>query len=132
MARPHPPKHYWRWIIGVFFVGAGANHFVNPEPYLAMMPALLPAPSALVWISGAAEIAGGIGVLWSRTRRIAGWGLIALLVAVFPANLNVALHGWPGVTLPPWSLWLRLPLQGVMIAWVYWICVCAERKNPAS
>ena len=132
MARPHPSKHYWRWIIGVFFVGAGANHFINPEPYLAMLPAVLPAPSDLVWISGAAEIAGGIGVLWSRTRRIAGWGLIALLVAVFPANLNVALHGWPGVTLPPWSLWLRLPLQGVMIAWVYWICVCAEKKYPAA
>ncbi|MEO6002975.1 MAG: hypothetical protein ABIZ04_13425 [Opitutus sp.] len=132
MSRHYSSKQTWRWIIGAFFVAAGANHFVNPEPYLAMMPAYLPAASVLVSVSGWAEIAGGVGVLWAPTRALAGWGLIALLVAVFPANLNVALHGWPGVSLPLWSLWLRLPLQLVMIGWVYWICVCAEKETPAS
>ncbi len=85
-----------------------------------MMPPYLPWPGPLVAISGVAEIAGGSGLLVPRTRVLAGWGLIALLVAVFPANLHIALHGWPGVNLPAWVLWARLPLQIVMVAWVYW------------
>src|SRR5947209_1601682 len=101
----------WCWVFAVFFVGAGANHFINPAPYLSMMPFYLPWPAALVEVSGAAEILGGICVVLPRLRSIAAWGLIALLIAVFPANLQVALHGWPGVSLPQWSLWLRLPLQ---------------------
>ncbi|MBC8095392.1 MAG: DoxX family membrane protein [Akkermansiaceae bacterium] len=122
-------RHYWRCIIAVLFVLAGANHFRNPGPYLSMMPSYLPWPEGLVWVSGLAEMAGGLGVLFARVRVLAAWGLIALMVAVFPANLNVALHGWPGVSLPEWSLWLRLPLQIVFIWWVYRICI---RKNAAS
>jgi uncharacterized membrane protein len=109
-------------VLAVSFVVAGANHFLNPGPYLAMMPPYLPRPEGLIMVSGIAEIAGGLGILIPKVRRLAGWGLIALLVAVFPANVQVALHGWPGVPMPQWALWARLPLQGVLIAWVYWVC----------
>jgi uncharacterized membrane protein len=81
----------------------------------------------LVWVSGIAEILGGIGVLPRRTRVFAGWGLLALLVAVFPANLNAAIHGWPGVNLPQWLLWVRLPFQFLFGWWVY--CACF---NPSA
>jgi len=84
-----------------------------------MMPAWLPAPAALVQISGVAEMLGGAGVLLAATRRFAAWGLILLLVAVFPANLGVALHGWPGENIPGWVLWCRLPFQALFIWWVY-------------
>lgn len=95
-----------------------------------MMPPWLPAPAMLVIVSGIAEIAGGIGVLIAPVRRWAAWGLIALLVAVFPANLHVALHGWPGVDFAPWILWLRLPFQLVFIWIVYWCCLA--RPAPRS
>ena len=72
-------------------------------------------------VAGAAEIAGGTGLLVRRFRRAAAWGLLALLVAVFPANLQVALHGWPGVEIAPWILWARLPMQFVFMAAVWWV-----------
>jgi uncharacterized membrane protein len=109
----------WQWVVGLFFIPAGVNHFLNPNPYVTMMPAWLPAHVALVQISGVAEILGGVGVLIPQTRRCAAWGLIALLVAVFPANLNVALHGWPGENIPAWILWARLPFQPLMIWWIW-------------
>ena len=117
-------------ILAAFFVVAGLNHFLNPSPYLSMMPPYLPWHRELVVISGIAEIAGGLGILLAKIRRFAGWGLIALLVAVFPANLQVALHGWPGEQIPQWLLWARLPLQPVLIAWVY--RVCATHRPPTA
>jgi uncharacterized membrane protein len=108
--------------LAVFFVGAGLNHFLHPKPYLAMMPPYLPAPEALNAVSGVAEIAGGLGLLMPKVRKPAGWGLMALLVAVFPANLHVALNGWEGTHIPRWVLWARLPLQPVLMAWVYRAC----------
>jgi uncharacterized membrane protein len=110
-------------MLAFFFVAAGSNHFVNPAPYLSMMPPYLPYPQTLNVISGAAEIAGGVGIVFAATRRQAGWGLLALLVAVFPANLNVALHGWKGENIAPWLLWARLPFQPLMMALVYWACI---------
>ncbi len=88
------------------------------------MPPVLPWPLALVYLSGAAEIAGGLGVLWPQTRKIAALGLIVLLIAVFPANIYAALHGMQigGRVIPPWLLWARLPLQALLIAWVYFAC----------
>ncbi|MCW5807628.1 MAG: DoxX family protein [Deltaproteobacteria bacterium] len=102
-------------------VGAGLNHFVDPATYEAMMPEALPAPGALVAISGVAEILGGLGLIHPTTRRLAAYGLIALFIAVFPANLNMAIHDLPlGTThVPTWALWARLPLQLVLIAWAY-------------
>ena len=117
------------WVLAAFFVVAGANHFLNPGPYLAMMPPYLPWPEGLIIVSGIAEIAGGLAILIARVRRLAGWGLIALLVAVFPANVQVALHGWPGVLVPQRTLWARLPLQGVLIAWVYWVCRASHSQS---
>ncbi len=118
------------WTIGSFFMIGGAYHFVNPQPYIAMMPPYLPWPATLVAVSGIAEVAGGVGVLISSVRLLAAWGLIVLLLAVFPANLHVALHGWPGVSLPQWVLWLRLPLQPVFIWLVYRFCIA--RSQPPS
>ncbi len=115
-------KTILRWVLTVFMVAAGLNHFYNPAPYLGMMPDALPAHALLVQISGVAEILGGLGLILPQTRRLAAWGLIALLLAVFPANLNMALNHLPlGTTeVPSWALWARLPLQVVLIAWAFW------------
>lgn len=112
----------FRWIAALFFVAAGLNHFRQPEIYLGMMPPWLPVPETMNVISGAAEVLGGLGLLLPLTRRFAGWGLVLLLVAVFPANLHVALQGYmPGVSIPSIVLWLRLPVQVLMIMWVWWV-----------
>ena len=110
-----------RWLLTVFMVAAGVNHFLNPAPYLGMMPDALPAHLALVDLSGVAEILGGLGLILPATRRLAAWGLIALFVAVFPANLNMAINHLPlgATSVPAWALWARLPLQLVLIWWAY-------------
>lgn len=118
------------WLVGVLFIIAGAFHFINPTPYLAMMPPWLPAPGLLVILSGLAEIAGGLAVLMPPLRRVAAWSLIALLVVVFPANLQVALHGWPGVDFPPWILWARLPFQLLFIWAVHRTCLARKPQRP--
>lgn len=120
----------FRWVLAVFFAAAGLNHFRAPELYAGMMPPWLPWPDAMNLISGAAEVAGAIGILLPATRRLAGWGLIALLVAIFPANLHVALQGrMPPFDISPVMLWLRLPFQAVLIAVVWWVALAAP---PAS
>jgi uncharacterized membrane protein len=109
-----------RALLGAFFILAGINHFRAPGAYLQIMPPGLPYPEHLVALSGALEMAGGVGVLFSRTRRVAGWGLIALLIAVFPANIYAAQNGMElfGSEVPRPILWARLPLQLVFIWWV--------------
>jgi uncharacterized membrane protein len=122
-----------RWLLAIVMVVAGTNHFISPATYVAMMPAALPWHLALVYASGVAEIAGGLGLLVPRTRRAAAWGLIALLVAVFPANVNMAVNELPLGTsaVPTWALWARLPLQLVFIAWAYAVRGPASRpSNP--
>lgn len=115
-------KPIFRWGLTVFMVGAGANHFIDPDTYLGMMPDALPAHLPLVYLSGVAEMAGGLGLILPATRRLAAWGLIALFLAILPANINMAVnHLALGKTeLPSWALWGRLPLQLVLIAWAYW------------
>jgi len=110
-----------RLLLSAFFIVAGICHFVFPAAYLAIVPPFLPWPEGLVWISGIAEIAGGIGVLLESTRRVAGYGLIALLVAVFPANVYAVFAGTTidGWAVPTWLLWLRLPFQAALIVWVW-------------
>ncbi len=120
-----------RWVLAIFFIVAGVNHFISPSIYLEMMPAWLPAKEAANWISGTAEIAGGLGLLLPLLRRAASWGLIALLVAVFPANVHVALQGhMAGLDASAWVLWLRLPLQVVFIAWVWWVGLARDKPAP--
>jgi len=110
-----------RWLLGGFVAYAGVRHFTNPAPFVQIVPSYCPFPDALVAISGAAEIAGGVGLLVPAVRRPAAWGLIALFLAVFPANVNMALHPTRlGMGFAPWMLWVRLPLQLVLIALAYW------------
>jgi uncharacterized membrane protein len=122
----------FRWLLAAFFIAAGINHFRMPVVYIAMIPPWLPWPAGLNLIAGVCELMGGIGVLLPSVRIVAGWGLIALLIAVFPANLHVALMGhMPGYAYSQAALWLRLPLQGVLIAWVAWAAI-ADGRRPAD
>jgi uncharacterized membrane protein len=126
---PGAPQNLLRWLMAAFFVVAGLNHFREPAVYLGMMPPWLPWPDALIAVSGACEVLGGIGILVPRTRRAAAWGLIALLAAVFPANVHVALMGrMPGFGFSPAVLWLRLPFQAVFAAAVAWAALCDVRR----
>jgi uncharacterized membrane protein len=107
--------------LAVLMVIAGAMHFVAPAAYVRIVPRSLPAPRALVLVSGVFEVLGGIGLLVPETRPVAAWGLIALFIAVFPANVNMAVNriGFGRKPGPAWLLWARLPLQAVLIAWAY-------------
>jgi len=126
-------RHIALVVLGVFFILAGANHFVHDGFYARIVPAWLPAAGWLVAISGACEILGGIGVLWARTRRLAGIGLIALLVAVFPANIEMAQHPLRYADIAaPAILYARLPLQLLLIAWVWWTCLVKAPPRPAD
>lgn len=109
-----------KYLMAVFYVGAGMNHFLNPDFYMKIMPNYLPWHLELVFLSGIIEVALGAFLLLPRYTRLVAWGIIALLVAVFPANIHVALnpHVLPDVS--PTFHWIRLPLQGVLIAWAYW------------
>jgi uncharacterized membrane protein len=108
-----------RMFLAAFFVGAGVMHFVVPEAYVRIVPPALPAPSLLVLLSGIAEILGGFGLLLPFTRRAAAWGLVLLLLAVFPANIYTAVAHvpFPGIFGQSWVQWLRLPLQIPLILW---------------
>jgi uncharacterized membrane protein len=107
-----------RKLCGPFFVFAGVMHFVIPKTYEAIMPPWLPAHRELVYISGVAEMVGGAGLLHERTREPAGRWLIATLVAVFPANLHMALHPEDFPKVSRGALYARLPFQLVFIGWV--------------
>lgn len=115
-----------KYLLCVFFVLAGLNHFINPAFYLKMMPPYLPWHLFLVYLSGFFEIALGVMLLVPALTRVAAWGLIALLVAVFPANVQMAINPQLYPDLHPLVLWLRLPLQAVFMAWAYW------HTRPAS
>ncbi len=107
-------------LLAAFFIGAGVNHFVNPRPYRAIVPPRLASHSKeLVEISGVAEIAGGLGVLLARTRGPSGVALIALLIAVFPANVYMARAHERFARFPRWALYARLPLQPLMMWWAW-------------
>jgi uncharacterized membrane protein len=116
------PKRIALVLLAAFFVFAGVTHFTNPEFFIAIVPAWLPNPPLMVASSGVAEILGGIGVLIPKTRRLAGWGLIALLVAVYPANVDMALHPdkWLAQGMTKAQLWGRLPFQFLFLAWTWW------------
>ena len=111
---------YSRRLLAAFFVGSGVNHFVMPRAYQRMVPpSLSDRAEEVVVVSGVAEIVGGLAVLPSRTRRLAGPGLVALLAAIFPANLYMARAPERFRKLPPWALYARLPLQPMMMWWAW-------------
>ena len=105
--------------MAALYVIAGAGHFIVTRVYMRIMPDYLPAHRELVLLSGAAEIAGGIGLLIPQTRRTAAWGIAIYLIAVFPANFWMVQHPnrYPGI--PLWAMWLRLPLQLPLIWWAW-------------
>ena len=125
-------KRFMLWFMGIFYVLAGVAHFVRTDVYLPMMPPYLPAHRELVLLSGVAEVVLGLAVLVPQTRRLAAWGIILLLIAVFPANLHIAMHDVPlfGATQGAgvWN-WVRLPFQGVLIAWAWW---CMPTRDAVS
>lgn len=113
-------KRFMHWLLGLLFVVAGVFHFLRPDFYVRIMPPYLPWHRELVFLSGMCEVALGVLLLVPRYTPLAAWGLIALLIAVFPANVHMALHPSLYPEFGPLVWWLRLPLQGVLIAWVYW------------
>lgn len=118
-------KRIARWVMVLFMVASGIGHFAITDAYASMIPAGWPAPRLLVWVSGVAELAGGIGLVtpWPRLRRAASWGIVALLVAVFPANVNMAVShiSPPGLHASSAALWARLPFQALFVAWAVWL-----------
>ena len=118
-------KTILRWLLTIGMVGAGLNHFRSVDTYVGMMPSVFPDAwdAPLVYLSGVFEILGGLGLILPATRKLAAFGIIALLVAVFPANVNMAINHLPLGTepVPQWALWARLPLQAVMIAWAWFV-----------
>jgi uncharacterized membrane protein len=109
-----------RRALAAVFIGAGVNHFVMPRSYRAIVPpAIAHRAKEVVEISGVAEILGGVGLLIPRTRRVSGLSLIALLIAVFPANIHMARAHDRFPNIPRWALYARLPLQPLMMLWAW-------------
>ncbi|CAA9395951.1 MAG: hypothetical protein AVDCRST_MAG74-2027 [uncultured Pyrinomonadaceae bacterium] len=119
-------KSIFKWLLAIAFVLAGANHFINPAFYLKIMPPVLPAPLFLIYLSGFFEIALGVLLLIPKFTRSAAWGIIALLIAVYPANIYMALNANLFPEFNQALVYLRLPLQFVMIAWAFWHTKTAE------
>lgn len=111
-----------RGVLALLMTTLAVLHFAVPQPFVDIVPAWLPSPLQLVYVSGAAELAGGLGVLFKPTRRAAGIGLVLLYIAVFPANVNMALHhlSMGGKTVSPLLLWGRLPFQALFMWWAWW------------
>ena len=109
----------FRWGFALLFIGGGINHLRNPAFYLRMMPDYLPLHNELVLISGIIEFVLGILFLIPRTSKLANVGLLLLLLAVFPANIHMAVHPQDFSEFPVTGLWLRLPLQGLLLWWGY-------------
>ena len=114
--------------LALLFVGAGINHFLNADLYLKIMPPMLPWPKELIYISGVFEVIGGTGILIPKFRRLFGWGLIALLIAVFPANIYMAIEADQFPNFPMWAILLRVPFQFVFIAWVYFSAIRSSEE----
>ena len=117
-------------LLGLFFIAAGTNHFVHPLFYVRIVPPYLPFHALLVQISGVCEILGGVGLLLPATRRAAALGLIALLIAVFPANVQMALHPELYRDIGTETAFLiRLPLQLVLIALIWWAALRGYKRT---
>jgi uncharacterized membrane protein len=106
-------------LMSALYLWSGINHFRKPNFYLKMMPPYLPNHLFLVNASGVAEIVLAIGLLFSATQSLAAWGIIALLIAVFPANIYMLTATDRFRRIPTWFKWLRLPLQGALIWWAW-------------
>lgn len=121
-----------RWLLGLLFVAAGVNHFVDPAFYVRIMPPYLPWHLELVYLSGVFEIVLGVLLLISRFTVLAAWGLIALLIAIFPANIHLAMNPQIIPEVSPTMHLLRLPLQAVLITWAWWFTKPANLSRAES
>jgi len=113
-----------RWVLTTMMILLGVLHFVAADAFAQIIPPQLPWPYGLVWISGVFEILLGLALIPESTRRLAGWGLVALYIAVFPANVYMAVanvHIRDMAPVPPAFLWGRLPFQAVLVAWALWV-----------
>src|SRR6185503_5424228 len=113
-------KLIMKWLLALLIFVAGVMHFINTAFYLSIVPPYIPWHLAMVYVSGLFEMVLGLMLTLPKFTRPAAWGIIALLIAVFPANIHMALHPELYPYISPSALWLRLPLQGVFIAWAYW------------
>jgi uncharacterized membrane protein len=118
-------------LLAAFWIAAGANHFAMPRAYEAIVPDYLPAHRELVVWSGIAEIVGGVAVVPAGMRRFARWWLLGVLVAVYPANIHMALHPERYERIPPLALWARLPLQ-FLCAWWVWKSTAPRQRRTAG
>jgi len=129
-------KRVARWVMVVFMVASGIGHFAITDAYAAMVPASFPSPRLLVYVSGVAELLGGIGLVvpWPRLRRAAAIGIILLLIAVFPANVNMAIHhiSPAGMHASNAALWARLPFQALFVAWAWWLASSPTKASQRS
>lgn len=127
-------KEIWRVILAVSLVVVGTLHFTAWDQFVRIVPPQLPEPKLLVYISGFFEILGGIGLLVPPVSVAAAWGLIALFIAVFPANINQSINNIPidGIPHHPLLYWFRLPFQAVFIAWAWQYTQPNEGYNQAS
>lgn len=120
-------KSVSKYVLAIFMIGAGTMHFVNPDYFLKIVPPYLPLHEEIVLVSGICEFLLGVLLLFPRCSSMAAWGIMALLIAVFPANIYVYQHQ---EILPasPVIHFLRLPLQGVLVLWAFWHTRPAEEK----
>lgn len=126
-------KEVLRVILAVCIVVAGILHFAVPVPFIRIVPGFLPYPAAIVYISGIIEIGLGIALLVPPVSHLAAWGLVALFIAVYPANLNMAINGIEisGIPNTWWFQAIRLPFQFVLIAWAYWYTKSSKSSDES-
>lgn len=125
-------KAILKYLFAAAFVLAGLNHFINTDFYLKIMPPYLPLHLPLVYLSGVVEMVLGALLLIPKLTRVAAWGLIALLVAVFPANIHMAVNHelYPAYNVT--ALWLRLPLQIVLMVYAYWYTMPLSQRGEGG
>ncbi len=111
-------ENWHLYLMAALYIAAGINHFVNPKFYLRIIPPFFKNPALINQVSGAAEVMLGVALV-TAWQEYAAWGVIVLLLAVFPANVYHLLLKGAGMKVPVWALWIRLPLQGVLIWWAY-------------
>ncbi|QQR81292.1 MAG: DoxX family protein [Deltaproteobacteria bacterium] len=114
-------KNIFKILLSLLLISAGCLHFLNTEFFLKIVPPYIPAPLWMVWISGVSEIILGIALQIPKISKISSWAIILLFIAVFPANLHMYLRPERFPDIPRLGLLLRLPIQGVLIAWAYWV-----------
>ncbi len=118
-----------RYSLSIFMMLAGLMHFVNPAFYLQMMPPWIPAHELMVALSGIAEILLGLALLWQRWVYRACWGIVLLLIAVYPANIYMASHSELFPNVPAWALVARLPFQFLFLAWAWKVRLAGSQSQ---